>query len=273
MILINVLAMVAIAAAIVMAMLGAEGPAINRATMFRDADAALAIARGGELTAIAALRRDLATGPGSDDRTEAWAKVEQHMTPIEGGTFTLAITDAQSRFNVNAAVGAGEPQLAAITTSLGLDPDIAVRIATSIAEHGRVRDVAELARAGIDDATLARLRPFLTALPATAPVNVNAAAAPLLAVLVGDPVGGRLLGDRRDHAGKLTALDFAATGLRLPSGAGYTSDHFTVTTTVRQGATTVTLTSLIERRRGPAPAPNSAPTVVAIARWIGPPPS
>ncbi len=267
MILINVLAMVAIAAAIVMAMLGAEGPAIDRAKMFRDADAALAIARGGELTAIAALRRDLATGPDSDDRTEAWAKIEQRPTPIDGGTFALRVADAQARFNVNAAVGVGEPQLAAITTSLGLAPDIAVRIAASIAERGRVRDVAELARAGIDEATLARLRPLVTALPGTAPVNVNAAAPSLLAVLVGDPVGGRLLGDRRDHAGKLTALDFAATGLRLPSGAGYTSDHFTVTTTVRQGSTTVTLTSLVERRRG------ALPVVVAIARWIGSPPS
>ena len=266
MILINVLAMVAVAAAIVMAMLGAEGPAIDRATMFRDADAALAIARGGELTAIAALRRDLATGPGGDDRTEAWAKVEQRPTPIDGGTFALQVVDAQARFNVNDAAGIGEPQLAAITTALGLDPDIAVRIAASIAERGRVRDIADLTRAGIDAATLARLRPLVTALPATAPVNVNAAAPSLLAVLVGDPVGGRVLGDRRDHAGRLTALDFAATGLRLPSGAGFTSDHFIVTTTVRQGAATVTLTSLLERRRGPG-------VVVAIARWIGPPPS
>ena len=103
-------------------------------------------------------------------------------------------------------------------------------------------------------------------MPASRLVNVNAAAPSLLAVLVGDPVGGRLLGDRRDHAGRLTALDFAATGLGLPSGAGFTSDHFIVTTTVRQGAATVTLTSLLERRRGPG-------VVVAIARWIGPPPS
>lgn len=267
MILINVLAMVAVAAAIVMAMLGAEGPAIDRAAAFRDADAALAIARGGELTAIAALRRDVTTGPDSDDRTEPWAKIEQPTTRIDGGTFTLTVADAQARFNVNAAVGTGEPQLAAITTALGLDPDIAARIAATIAERGRVRDVAELARAGIDDATLARLRPLVTALPATAPVNVNAAAPLLLGVLVGDAVGGRLLADRRERAGKLTALDLAATGLRLPSGAGYTSDHFTVTTTVTQGTATVTLTSLIERRRGTAPA------VVAIARWIGSAPS
>lgn len=266
MILINVLAMVAVAAAVVMLMLGSEGAALDRALAFRDGAQALAVARGGELTAIAALRRDLDSGPDSDDRSEAWARVAQATTPIEGGSFTLTITDAQSRFNVNAAPGAGEPLLAAITTSLGLDPDTASRIAKSVAERGRVADLGELTRAGIDDATLARLRPLVTALPATAPVNVNAAPPALLAVLTADPVGGRILGDRRDRAGRLTPLDFAATGLRLPAGAGFTSDHFVVTTTVTQGRETVTLTSLLERRRGPAP------VVVAIARWLGPPP-
>ncbi len=267
MILVNVLAIIAIAAAVVLGMLAEEGPAIDRAAAFRDAAAALAIARGGELSAIAALRRDLATGPDSDDATEAWTKVAQAATPIAGGTFALAIADAQARFNVNAAAGAGEPQLAAITAALGLDPDLAQRIAASIAERGRVRDVAELARAGIDDATLARLRPLVTALPGTAGVNVNAAPPALLAVLVGDSVGGRLLADRRARAGKLTNADFAETGLRLPAGAGFTSDHFLVTTRVSQGTARVTLTSLVERRRGP-PA-----RVVAVARWLGAPPS
>jgi len=265
-ILLNVLAMVAVAATVLMAMLGGETPALDRAATFRDASAALAVARGGELTAVAALRRDLHDAPESDDATEPWARVAQTATPIAGGTFALTIVDAQGRFNINAAPGVGEPLLAAITTSLGLDPDIASRIAASIAERGRVTDVSELARAGIDDVTLARLRPLVTALPAAAPVNVNAASPELLAILVGDRVGGRLLGDRRTRAGKLTPLDLAATGLRLPPGAGFTSDHFIVATTVTQGSATVTLTSLLERRRSPD-------AVVAIARWLGPGPS
>ena len=263
MILVNVLAMVAVAAAVCMAMLGSEPSAIDRATMFRDAAQALAIARGGELTAIAALRRDLTTGPDSDDRTEAWAHVAQAATPIDGGSFALTIADAQDRFNVNDAVGLGEPVLAAITTALGLPADVGGRIAQTLAERGRVEDVGDLTRAGLDDASLARLRPFVTALPAVAPVNVNAASPEVLGLLVGDAVGGRILADRRDRAGKLTPQDFTATNLRLPRGAGFTSDHFVVATTVSQGATSVTLTSLIERRRGPQP------VVVAIARWIG----
>lgn len=266
MILVNVLAMIAVAAAIVMAMLGSETPALDRATAFREADQALAVARGGELTAVAALRRDLRDGPDSDDRTEAWTRVAQAATPIAGGTFTLTIADAQGRLNVNDAAGIGEPVLAAVAAALGLSPDVASRIARSLAERGRVQDLGELARAGLDDATLAHLKRLVTVLPAVAPVNVNAASPEVLGLLVGDPVGGRILADRRDRAGKLTPLDFAATGLRLPPGAGFTSDHFVVTTTVVQGATSLTLTSLIERRRGPRPA------VVAIARWLGPTP-
>ena len=265
MILVNVLATIAVAAAIIVAMLGADATALDRAAMFRDAAQAFAIARGGELSAIAALRRAPPTG--SDDATAAWAKVAQAKTPIVGGTFTLVISDAQGRFNVNAAVGAGEPRLAAIVAALGLDADVASRISASLAERGRVADVAELTRAGIDDATLARLRPLVTALPGVAPVNVNAASPALLGILVGDAAGGRALGDRRVRAGKLTPDDFTATALQLPDGAGFTSDHFVVTTTVAQGATTVTLTSLLERRRG------ATPGVVAIARWLGGPPS
>ena len=267
MILINVLALVAIAAAAVLLMLRAEDPALDHAIRLRDAAQALAIARGGELSAIAALRRDMTTAPDTDNATEAWVKVAQAKTAIEGGSFTLTIADAQARFNVNAAAGGGEPMLAAIATALRLEPDVASRIAASIADRGRVSDLGELARAGIDGATIAALRPLVTALPGTAPVNVNAASPDLLGILVGDGVGGRILSDRRDRAGRLTADDFTATGLRLPTGAGFTSDHFRVTTTVTIGATTQTLTSLLERRHG------AVPVVVAIERWRGTPPS
>ncbi len=263
MILINVLAIVAVAVAAVILMLGTEDPALDRAIRLREAAQALAVARGGELSAIAALRRDMIAAPDTDNRNEAWAKVAQAPTAIEGGTFALAIADAQGRFNVNAAAGSGEPVLAAITTALRLDPDIASRIAKSIAERGRVADLGELIRAEIDPATIAKLRPYVTALPARADVNVNAASPELLGIIVGDRVGGRILADRRDRAGLLTPTDFTATGLKLPAGAGFTSDHFVVTTIVTIGGTTQTLTSLLERR------PGRVPVVVAIKRWRG----
>ncbi len=86
----------------------------------------------------------------------------------------------------------------------------------------------------------------------------------LLGVLAGDAATGRLLAAQRDRTGRLTPLDLAAAGVTLPPGAGYASDHFVVTTTVTQGATTVTLISLVERRGG------ARPDVVVISRRLAP---
>lgn len=266
MILINVLALVAVATAAVMLMLTSETGAMTRAIALREATQAAAIARGGEASAIVALRRDMLAAPDTDDRTEAWAKVAQARTPIEGGSFALKIADAQARFNVNGAVGSGEPTLAAIGAALGLAPDAASRIAGSIVADGPVADLAELRRAGVDAASIARLRSLVTALPGVTPVNVNAASAGLLGVFVSDPAAGLVLASRRHRAGRLTATDFAAAGMILPASAGFTSDHYLVTTTVTIGATMARLTSLIERR----PATGS---VVVLERWQGAPPS
>ncbi len=292
MILVNVLTMVAVAAALVLAMLDREVPAIDRTASYREAAQALAIARGGELSTVAALRRDNGATPGGatpdgatpdgavpgdatpdgltahdatpDNAINIWAKVAQAPTPIAGGSFALAIGDAQGRFNVNAATGAGEPLLAAIVAALGLPADVAGRIAATIATRGRVRDVGELARAGLDEATLARLGAMVTALPGAAPINLNAAPPALLDALFGG-AAGRQLALRRDRTGRLTALDLAAAGVEPPPGVGFTSDHFIVTATVTQGGTTLTLTSLLERRREGG----HAPAVIIISRRLG----
>lgn len=264
MILINVLALIAVATAVVMSMLGSETDALTRITALREAAQAQAIARGGEASAIVALRRDMIATSGSDDRTGNWAKIEQRRTPIDGGSFALTIDDAQGRFNINDAAGR-EPVLAAIGARLGLDPGIAGHIAASIASDGRIADLAELSRAGIDALAIGKLRALVSALPGVSPVNVNAAPPELLGILAGNMAGGQLLARRRDRAGRLTPADFIETGLTLSAGAGFISDHYRVTTTVTIGTTTATLTSLLERRHG------TVPTVVAIARWAGPP--
>lgn len=261
MILVNVLAMVAVAATVATLMADAESPALDRALRLREASRALAVARGGELSALVALRRDAVAAPESDDRTEAWARTAQASVAIDDGRFTLAIADAQARFNVNAAATGGEPVLAAITAALGLKGDIASRIAGVVAA-APVSDLAELRRAGIDAPTIAALRRLVTALPGTAEVNVNAAGAELLGILFGDPVAGRALAERRDRAGRLTPTDLAAAGVALPAGMGFVSDHYVATTTVTIGATTQVLASLIERRPGAA---------VVIARSRGQP--
>lgn len=259
MILINVLAVVAVTAGVATLMLASETPALERAIRLREAAAAVAIARGGELTAMAALRRD--RDDDSDDRTEAWARVAQASTPIAGGTFALAIDDAQARFNINTA-GPDATTLARFIAAAGLPAAVGAQIGAAIARDGAIADLADLANAGIDPATIAALRPYVTALPGAAPINVNAAPAAVLGVMIGDPAKGRLLAARRDRAGRLTPADFDA----VPPGAGFTSDHFTVTTTVTIGTTTRTLVSQLHRSR----ADSGRTEVIVVARAYRP---
>jgi type II secretory pathway component PulK len=63
--------------------------------------------RGGELSALVALRRDAEQSPEVDHVGEPWAKLSESGAPIEGGTFDLAIADAEGRFNIN-SVRTGE---------------------------------------------------------------------------------------------------------------------------------------------------------------------
>ncbi|MGI4880143.1 MAG: general secretion pathway protein GspK [Janthinobacterium lividum] len=263
MILINVLAMVAVATSVVMLMIGGEAAAIDGARLRREAVEAMAIAQGGEAAAVAALARDALVAAGTDNATEPWARLAQAATPIDGGSFAFAIRDAQGRFNVNAAAGSGEPMLASIVAALGLPADLASRIAATIGTGGPIGDLDQLARAGIAPAAIATLRTMVVPLPGTADINVNAASADLLGVLLGDRAAGRLLAGRRDTAGFLTVEDVALTGRALPAGAGFTSDHFLARATVRIGDARQVLTSLIERRHG------DRPETLVVARWRG----
>ncbi|NWO96470.1 general secretion pathway protein GspK, partial [Escherichia coli] len=79
-----------------------EELALDRALRTREAARALAVVRGGELSAVVALRRDMVVAPNEDDVTEPWARLSERGAPIEGGSFDLAIADAEGRFNLNA---------------------------------------------------------------------------------------------------------------------------------------------------------------------------
>lgn len=242
MILVGVLAMVAVAASLVTLMLAAEVPALDRVERFGDAARALAIARGGEASVIAALRRDAT--PDSDTPAD-WRLVSQQGTSIADGSFSLAIDDAQSRLNVNATT---EPVLAAVAAARGLPGDTAARITRFIARRGAIADLSDLVGAGLSPAAIDALRPLLTALPGAAPLNLNSASEEVLAILIGDPAAARLLVARRTAAGCLTFDDLALLGVNVPT-PNFSSDHVFATTTVTIGVTRQRLTSLIERRR------------------------
>jgi general secretion pathway protein K len=267
MILVNVLMIVALAASVLALMLSGEDGALQRSTRLREAARANAIARGGELSAISALRRDALVNPDSDDLSEAWANIADAGVKIEGGTFAFVIGDAQARYNINALARGdilSRDVFARIVVAAEISPEAAVRIATLLEFGGPVADLAGLRQVGIDERDIAKLAVFLTALPEDAPVNINTASEPLLAVLLNNPSVARTLVARRERGGGLTRDDLAAARVILPPGTGFTSRYFWARGRVTIGDTSQQLVSLLQRRMT-----GERPEVITIARWRG----
>ncbi|MBC8130573.1 MAG: general secretion pathway protein GspK [Rhizobiaceae bacterium] len=266
-VLINVLAIVAIASAVAVTMLTLSQAAIERSQRFNDAAQALATCLGAETSVIIALRRDLEEAPDVDHGREAWAMLAETAAPIAGGTFDLAIADAQSRFNVNGLRDGGSAALEnfrSILVSLELPGEWAERAFALIRFTGPVSDIGELQRAGIDAAAIARLSDLVTALPGRTEVNLNTASQNLLAVLLKNPVAAAFLVSRRDRLGYLTKDDLDAADILLAPGVGFTSRYFEVAVDVRVGEAEQTLTSLLYRGER-----DGRPQVVALSRKRG----
>ncbi len=264
-ILINVLVVLGLAATVVYAMLTLADLAIARSQAFSDAGQGLALIRGGEQSAIAALRRDLAEAPEADYPTETWGKIAQEKIGIPGGTFELQITDAQGLFNLNtlAETDLQSTQfLATIVEAVGLPEDDAARILASLALDGPLHRLEDLTtRVGIEPDDVRKLGALATALPGNGDVNINAAPQALLEVLLQNRVLASNLINRRQQIGYLTAKDLEATQVVLPPGTGYTSNLFWVRTTVRIGETVQSVDSLLSRRLGAR-----GPEVIVVER-------
>ena len=267
MILVNILSLVALASAILMLMLSEQDASVDRSLRFREASQAAVLARAGEMSAAVALRRDAVEAPGTDHLREPWAAVIEREAAITGGTFTLSITDAQARFNLNNLAQAGPLAALAmgpLAAALGIDAGTAARVAAAAQEGGEVLRLSDLRALGIDEAAIVRLAPLVTTLPEATNVNINTASEPLIALLTGNPAAARMLVAQRDRAGFVTQEELGALGLSLPQGVGFTSNYFWVRTTVTIGDTPQTLTSLLRRT-----VENGEPKVVTLARWRG----
>lgn len=268
-ILLNVLLFVAIAAGIVALMIAGRDVAFDRTQRLRDAARAQAAAHGGELSAITALRRDMVAGPAVDTRAEPWAALSERGAKIDGGTFDLAIVDAQGRFNINTLARGDLTAIGTflrIVAALGLPQEMAPPIVAYLRTTGPVSDLGPLAQAGVPPAILARVSALVTALPGDrTTINVNAVGEELLGILIADPLAARRLVEQRRRAGFLTPQDFALQSVPFPPGLGFTSELFLVRTRVTIGDTAQDLTSLLLRRR----LQNNV-RVDAVARWRGP---
>jgi len=228
----------------------------------------------------------------SDDRRisnvdhlgEPWALKLPAMR-VENGELLGAIVDQQGLFNLNNLVTDGKTNLVqlghfrGLLAILGLPDELADALADWIdndnqpqPRHGaedeyylalnppylaanrRLTDLDELALVrGFDDNVRARLRPYVTALPRTTPVNVNTAPPEVLsAVIQGlDLANAEILVTQRTRAYYRSVDDFLK---RLPSGTevdkselSVSSDYFLATLRVSIGGAQARGTALLAR--------------------------
>ena len=268
MILVNVLMFVAIAAGLVLLMINREELALDQGLRTREAARALAVARGGELSALVALRRDGETAPEADHAGEPWARLAERAAPIEGGSFDLAVSDAEGRFNLN-ALRTGEAAsvilFQTIANAVGLPPEQALAAAEYVRLKGPLTDLRPLRLAGIDPKVADRLERLVTALPGTTTLNLNAADPEMLRILFNDPLVAARLAEVRGRQGYLTLKDLSDQKATMPWGASFRSNTFWVRTRATIGGTSQQIATLIQRSRGE----DGVVSVVPVERWRG----
>lgn len=268
MVLVNVLLFVAIASGILLLMITSEDSALERGLRMREAARALAIARGAETSAVVALRRDAVAAPDADYAAEPWGTLAERGAPIEGGTFDLAIADAQGRFNINALTQpdpAAQATLGKIAAAVGMTAEQVDKASVAIRTLGPVTDLRPLGALGLAPDQVARLSRLITALPVASKINLNSASEELIAVLSDNPAAARQIVSLRERQGYVTAADLATLNVSMPPGCGLTSSLFWVRTRVRIGDTSQQLTSLIARKDDVA----TGKVAVVVGRWIG----
>jgi general secretion pathway protein K len=267
-ILVNVLMFVAIASGLVLLMINREELALDRALRTREAARALAVVRGGELSAVVALRRDAVTSPDEDSMAEPWAKLSERAAPIEGGSFDLAIADAEGRFNINALRSGEAASIVLFQTighEVGLTPEQIVQAITFVRLRGPVTDLRPMRLAGFDPKAVDRMERLVTALPGTTAINLNAADVEMLRLLFRDPLVAQRLDEVRARNGRLTLKDLTDQNVTMPWGTSFKSDTFWVRTRATIGGTSQQIAALIQRRK----LPDGTPVVAAVERWRG----
>lgn len=266
MILVNVLMFVAIASGIVLLLISREEIALDRGLRMREAARALSVVRGGELSALVALRRDAEVAPDEDHVGEPWAKLSEAGAPIEGGTFDLAIADAEGRFNINSLRSGEAASIVLFQTighEVGLTPEQIVATAEYVRLRGPVTDLRPLRLAGIEPKIVDRLEQLVTALPGKTSLNINAANPDMLRILFHDPLIAARLAAVRERQGYLTLKDLTDQNVTLPWGTSFRSNTFWVRTRATIGGTSQQIATLIQRQR----LPDGRIAVVPVERW------
>jgi general secretion pathway protein K len=247
-------------------------------------------ALGGEALGESLLLRDL-RAKGADPQNpvdhplEDWAK-PLPVFPVDNGEIAVRIEDLAGRFNLNSLVQDGHPDRQAVERfkrlleRLQIDQPYAERLVDWLdadqeptGEHGaednqyllalppfrsagrEMRDASELRLLqGMTEAYYRVLTPYVVALPAKTPLNVNTASALVLSCLSDrlDPgsaqalVNGRGREGYRDVRAFLDQQALAGSGVRA-SGLAVGSRFFRVTSEVRLAERRLLLTSVLFR--------------------------
>jgi general secretion pathway protein K len=289
---------VAVAASTAAYMLSTQSATLNQTALVASRAQADLYAQAGLDWARGVLAED-ARASATDTLAEGWAQPLVGL-PVERAVVSGAIADLQSRYNLNNVVKDGRRSdadvqiLTRLLESLGLDASLAVAVLdwvdadADLAGNGGAEDayylslprphraanrpmvqVEELyAVRGFDAKAVAKLRPFVTALPARAPVNANTASPEVLAAILPqlsrDEV--RALADSRrarpfkDRADLKTRAAKAAPST-VDNDLDVKSDHFLVQVGVAQDDVQVATEALVARA-----APGATPATAIIWR-------
>lgn len=212
---ITALLIVAVAAAAASLMLAQQAAMIDQTMLVASRAQADQYAQAGLDWARGVLLEDLRSGPGVDSLDEGWARPIAGL-PVERALVAGSITDEQGKFNLNNLVAGTTKSVpdmdafARLLASAGLAPEMAEAVLDWIDPDGDLAgasgaedayylslrrpyraankpmvQVEELYRVrGFDAAAVAKLRPYVTALPARTKVNVNTAPEAVLAAML-----------------------------------------------------------------------------------------
>ncbi len=198
------------------------------------------------------------TGP-VDSLNEIWA-ARVGALPVEGGKVGGVIRDAQALFNVNNLLVDGKPSEADIAAldrlarSIGVTQDVGSTLAGLLQQHP-ARSVVH-----IDELTslpaLATLQPYLVALPERTPINVNTAAAEVIAAYLPGVGPGAILdtvGSASSRKVFATSHEFAKLLPQLPAAEivsrfAVGSHYFLVQGVASQGRASIRAEALVQRK-------------------------
>jgi len=250
---------VAVAASAAVLMLAQQSAMLDQVSLITSRAQADLYAQAGLDWARGVLSEDARTAGAVDSLDEPWAQPMVGL-PIERAVVAGAIADEQGKYNLNNLLNGTQKSPAdmeifrRLLASLGLEPDLAYAVLdwidadADLSGNGGAEDayylslptpyraanqpmvqVEELYRVrGFDAAAVAKLRPYVTALPGRTPVNANTAPAPVLAAILPEVAASKIAQMVKDRASRPFLTKDQVARWAKESPVGVVSDNLDV---------------------------------------------